>query len=131
MMKAEILSRHITSIKTPSHIHEVAQKKQSIFFYGAHIPSNFMVKNIMKKQLTQHHKLFSMGSFVTEKRIPSQICSLHCARSRQISPEFVISDLLISANLAQFQTLFYSIPIHKHLELYVQLSCCTEISSVV
>lgn len=68
MMKAEILSRPITSIKTPLHIHEVAQKKQSILFYDAHILRIFIMKNIMKKQLTKYQKLFSMGSFVTEKK---------------------------------------------------------------
>lgn len=78
-MKAEILSRHITSIKTPLHIHEVAQKKQSILFYNAHILHIFIVKNIMEKQPTKYQKLFSMGSFVTEKKDAiTNLCSPLC-----------------------------------------------------
>lgn len=49
--------------------------------------------------------------------MPSQICVLHCAGSRQVSPKVVICKLFISANLAQFQNLFYNIPIHTHLEI--------------
>lgn len=78
----------------------------------------FLSWRTLWKSNRQNTKNFSAwAALLLKKRMPSQICVLHCAGSRQVSPKVVICKLFISANLAQFQNLFYNIPIHTHLEI--------------